>query len=67
MRASQLPLPRRGDVVRQLGDELRACKHDLGRLLALEVGKIIPEGEGEVQECKRPYASSHSGVFWYTG
>ncbi|HSF43020.1 MAG TPA: aldehyde dehydrogenase family protein [Thermoanaerobaculia bacterium] len=44
------PAPRRGEIVRQLGDELRRHKEDLGRLVTLEVGKILPEGLGEVQE-----------------
>jgi aldehyde dehydrogenase (NAD+) len=44
------PAPRRGEVVRQLGDELRRHKEELGRLVTLEVGKILPEGLGEVQE-----------------
>jgi aldehyde dehydrogenase (NAD+) len=44
------PAPRRGEVVRQLGDELRAHKEELGRLVTLEMGKILPEGLGEVQE-----------------
>ncbi|HYO12369.1 MAG TPA: aldehyde dehydrogenase family protein [Thermoanaerobaculia bacterium] len=44
------PAPRRGEVVRQLGDELRRHKEDLGRLVTLEVGKILAEGLGEVQE-----------------
>jgi aldehyde dehydrogenase (NAD+) len=45
-----LPAPNRGDVVRQLGNALRAAKADLGRLVTLEAGKIIAEGQGEVQE-----------------
>jgi aldehyde dehydrogenase (NAD+) len=45
-----VPAPRRGEVVRQLGAALRAAKSDLGRLVTLEAGKIIPEGQGEVQE-----------------
>jgi aldehyde dehydrogenase (NAD+) len=45
-----LPAPRRGELVRRYGEALRAHKHDLGRLVALEAGKIIAEGEGEVQE-----------------
>ncbi|MEJ0090702.1 MAG: aldehyde dehydrogenase family protein [Limisphaerales bacterium] len=45
-----LPAPRRGDIVRQLGNALRAAKKDLGRLVSLEAGKILAEGEGEVQE-----------------
>ena len=44
------PAPRRGEVVRQLGDELRRHKEALGRLVTLEMGKIVSEGLGEVQE-----------------
>jgi len=42
--------PARGEVVRQLGQELREHKEALGRLVTLEVGKIVSEGLGEVQE-----------------
>ncbi len=45
-----IPAPKRGDVVRQIGDALRARKKDLGALVTLEMGKIRAEGEGEVQE-----------------
>ena len=45
-----MPAPRRGEVVRLLGLELRKHKEDLGKLVTLEMGKILPEGEGEVQE-----------------
>jgi aldehyde dehydrogenase (NAD+) len=45
-----LPAPKRGEIIRQLGNELRAAKKDLGRLVTLEAGKILTEGEGEVQE-----------------
>ena len=45
-----LPAPRRGQIVREIGDELRLHKDDLGALVALEMGKIIAEGKGEVQE-----------------
>lgn len=45
-----IPAPKRGEIIRQLGDELRVCKRDLGALVTLEMGKIIAEGEGEVQE-----------------
>lgn len=45
-----VPAPRRGELVRLLGEELRAQKQALGRLVSLEVGKIPAEGEGEVQE-----------------
>lgn len=44
------PAPRRGDIVRRIGDELRRHKQDLGRLVSLESGKILSEGLGEVQE-----------------
>ncbi len=44
------PAPRRGEVVRQVGMELRAHKESLGRLVTREVGKIRSEAEGEVQE-----------------
>ncbi len=46
----ETPAPRRGEVVRQIGDELRRNKEDLGRLVTLETGKILEEGKGEVQE-----------------
>ena len=45
-----VPAPRRGEFVRLLGEELRAAKADLGRLVTLEAGKIVSEGLGEVQE-----------------
>jgi len=44
------PGPVRGETVRRLGNALRDFKHDLGQLVTLETGKIIAEGEGEVQE-----------------
>ncbi len=44
------PAPRRGEIVRQLGEELRRHKEELGRLVTLEVGKVVSEGLGEVQE-----------------
>lgn len=45
-----VPAPRRGEYVRLLGEQLRAAKEDLGRLVTLEVGKSLAEGRGEVQE-----------------
>jgi aldehyde dehydrogenase (NAD+) len=45
-----IPAPRRGELVRLLADELRAHKSALGRLVTLEAGKIVSEGDGEVQE-----------------
>jgi aldehyde dehydrogenase (NAD+) len=44
------PAPRRGEVVRQLGQALREHKEALGRLVTLEAGKTLTEGLGEVQE-----------------
>ena len=45
-----VPAPRRGELVRLLGEELRASKDALGALVTLEAGKIASEGLGEVQE-----------------
>ncbi len=45
-----VPAPRRGELVRLFGEELRANKDQLGRLVTLEMGKIHQEGLGEVQE-----------------
>ena len=44
------PSPKRGDIVRQIGDELRKNKEALGRLVSYEMGKSLQEGYGEVQE-----------------
>jgi len=44
------PMPVRGEIVRQIGDELRKKKDALGKLISLEMGKINAEGAGEVQE-----------------
>jgi aldehyde dehydrogenase (NAD+) len=46
----KVPAPKRGDLVRRLGNRLRAQKSELGALVTLEMGKIRAEGEGEVQE-----------------
>ena len=45
-----LPAPQRGEIVRQLGNELRECKDELGALVSYEMGKSLQEGLGEVQE-----------------
>jgi aldehyde dehydrogenase (NAD+) len=45
-----VPPPKRGELIRLLGNELRRHKDTLGRLVSIEVGKIISEGLGEVQE-----------------
>lgn len=45
-----VPAPRRGELIRLLGEELRAEKQALGQLVTLETGKILSEGLGEVQE-----------------
>ena len=46
----RIPGPRRGELVRLLGEELRAAKADLAALVTLEAGKVASEGLGEVQE-----------------
>jgi aldehyde dehydrogenase (NAD+) len=45
-----LPAPKRGEIVREIGLKLREKKYALGKLVTLEMGKILAEGEGEVQE-----------------
>ena len=46
----EIPAPKRGEIVRQIGEALRAKKEELGALVSLEMGKILTEGLGEVQE-----------------
>ncbi|MBK9165866.1 MAG: aldehyde dehydrogenase family protein [Bryobacterales bacterium] len=50
VRWRMVPAPRRGEIVREIGEELRKAKDDLGALVTLEMGKILAEGRGEVQE-----------------
>ncbi len=45
-----LPAPKRGEIMRQIALELRKYKEPLGKLVTLEMGKIVAEGTGEVQE-----------------
>ena len=45
-----MPAPKRGEIVRQFGDELRRLKEPLGKLVSYEMGKSLQEGLGEVQE-----------------
>jgi aldehyde dehydrogenase (NAD+) len=45
-----IPAPKRGEIVREIGNELRLYKAELGALVTLEMGKILAEGLGEVQE-----------------
>ncbi len=45
-----LPAPKRGDILRAVGDEIRRYKSQLGRLITIEMGKILVEAEGEIQE-----------------
>ena len=47
---SRVPAPQRGEVIRQIGNALRENKDALGSLVAMEMGKIKQEGDGEVQE-----------------
>ncbi|MGG9972316.1 L-piperidine-6-carboxylate dehydrogenase [Ferruginibacter sp. SUN002] len=44
------PAPKRGEIVRQIGEKLRENKHALGQLVSYEMGKSLQEGLGEVQE-----------------
>lgn len=46
----KVPAPKRGEIVRQIGDKLRQHKKDLGTLVSFEMGKSLQEGLGEVQE-----------------
>ncbi|MBL8746731.1 MAG: aldehyde dehydrogenase family protein [Phycisphaerae bacterium] len=46
-----VPAPLRGEIIRRIGNEFRRQKDDLGALVSLEMGKILAEGKGEVQEC----------------
>ena len=46
----KIPAPQRGEIVRQIGNEVREAKDDLGKLVSWEMGKIYQEGLGEVQE-----------------
>ena len=50
LRWRAIPAPVRGEMIRRFGNALRELKGDLARLVTLETGKIIAEGEGEVQE-----------------
>jgi len=45
-----VPAPKRGEIAREIGDALRQSKDELGELVTLEMGKILAEGKGEVQE-----------------
>jgi aldehyde dehydrogenase (NAD+) len=47
---SKIPAPKRGEIIRLIGEELRKHKDDLGRLVSYEMGKSLQEGWGEVQE-----------------
>lgn len=46
----KVPAPKRGEIVRQIGHQLRKYKEELGYLVTMETGKILQEGLGEVQE-----------------
>ena len=54
---ADVPAPHRGEIVRQVGQELRDKLEPLGRLVSLEMGKIVPEGVGEVSCCYRVYCA----------
>lgn len=46
----KVPAPQRGEIIRQIGNRLRESKRDLGMLVSYEMGKVLEEGMGEVQE-----------------
>ena len=46
---AKVPMPKRGEIVRQIGEAFRQKKQALGLLVSLEMGKIKSEGAGEVQ------------------
>lgn len=46
----QVPAPKRGEILREIRNELYEKKRELGALISLEMGKILQEGIGEVQE-----------------
>lgn len=48
---AELPAPKRGEIVRLMGEAFRRQKKDLGEIVTREMGKIAPEGLGEIQEC----------------
>jgi len=50
LRFREMPAPKRGELVRKMGNAMREKKDALGRLVTLEMGKILQEGWGEVQE-----------------
>ncbi|MCE9595748.1 MAG: aldehyde dehydrogenase family protein [Planctomycetes bacterium] len=50
LRFREVPAPKRGEIVRRMGERIREHKEPLGRLITLEMGKILQEGLGEVQE-----------------
>lgn len=50
LKLREIPAPKRGEFIRRLGNKLREHKADLGKLVSMEMGKIVAEGEGEVQE-----------------
>ena len=45
-----VPAPKRGEIIREFSEELRIYKNELGKLVSLEMGKIVAEGVGEIQE-----------------
>jgi aldehyde dehydrogenase family 7 member A1 len=46
----EVPMPTKGMIVQEIGDKFRQHKKNLGKLVSLEMGKILSEGEGEIQE-----------------
>lgn len=50
LRWKNLPAPQRGQIIREIGEEIRKSKDELGEIISLETGKILEEGKGEIQE-----------------
>jgi aldehyde dehydrogenase family 7 protein A1 len=47
---AEFPMPKRGLIVQEIGEQIKKHKSNLGKLISLEMGKILSEGEGEIQE-----------------
>ena len=60
---ANMPAPKRGEIVRQIGEALRAKLEPLGKLVSMEMGKIVPEGIGEVQVLPHDLISRYFRTF----
>lgn len=59
---ADLTAPQRGEIVRQIGEALREKKTQLGRLISLEMGKIVPEGEGDCEKATIRFCVQSEGT-----